>query len=219
VTSPIRPVDLDVVPSEPVQAVLALGSNLGDRLATLQAGIDSLASEPGLRLLDVSPVVETAPVGGPEQDDYLNAVLLVACALSPRQLLAACHRAEAGQGRERVVRWGPRTLDVDVITFGALLSSDAELTLPHPRACERAFVLAPWAHVDPDAALPGPRGGPVALLAARADDVAGVRLRPDLVLRLSVRGPADQNEPLQNESHQNESHQNEPHQNEEARGR
>ena len=152
-TSPLRHLELEVVPPGPVDVVLALGSNLGDRLATLQAGVDALAAEPGVDVVSASGVVETVPVGGPQQDDYLNAVLLVRCSLSPRELLAACHRAETGQGRERLVRWGPRTLDVDVITYDALVSADPALTLPHPRAHERAFVLVPWAQVDPGAVL------------------------------------------------------------------
>lgn len=183
-TSPVRPVDLDAVPAAPVDVVLALGSNLGNRLATLQGGVDALAAEPGLRLVAVSPVVETEPVGGPDQGKYLNVVVLARCTVSPRELLAVCHRAEEAQGRERLVRWGPRTLDVDVVAFGDLVSRDDELTVPHPRAHERAFVLAPWSQVDAEAVLPGPGGGPVALLAQRAPDAAGWRGRPDLALVL-----------------------------------
>lgn len=183
-TSPVRPVDLDAVPTAPVDVVLALGSNLGDRLAALQAGLDALAAEPGLRLVAVSPVVETEPVGGPEQGPYLNAVVLARCTTSPRELLAACHRAEEAQGRQRLVRWGPRTLDVDLVAFGDLVSRDDELTVPHPRAHERAFVLAPWAEVDAEAVLPGPDGGPVAMLAQQAPDAAGWRARPGLALVL-----------------------------------
>ncbi|MFP5347255.1 MAG: 2-amino-4-hydroxy-6-hydroxymethyldihydropteridine diphosphokinase [Actinomycetes bacterium] len=183
-TSPVRAVDLDAAPSGPVEVVLALGSNLGDRLTHLQAAVDGIAREDGLEVVAVSPVVETEPVGGPEQADYLNAVVLVRCRLSPRNLLARCQRMEAEQGRERSIRWGPRTLDVDVITFGSLLSSAEDLTLPHPRAHERAFVLAPWARLDPEATLPGPDGGPVGTLASRAADRTGVRTRHDLLLRL-----------------------------------
>lgn len=181
-TSPVRPVDLDVDPREPVDAVLAVGSNLGDRLASLQAAVAALAAEPGLEVTAVSPVVETDPVGGPEQDDYLNAVVLIRSMLSPRSLLAACHRAEATRGRERGIRWGPRTLDVDIVTYGSLVSRDDELALPHPRAHERAFVLVPWALLQPDAVLPGPGGGRVAALAVDAPDASGVRPRPDLTL-------------------------------------
>ncbi len=187
-TSPVRPVDLDAAPPDRVDAVVALGSNMGDRMESLQAAVDSLACEAGLQVVGVSPVVETDPVGGPEQDDYLNAVVVVRCSLSPRQLLRACRRAEARRGRERLVRWGPRTLDVDVVVFGGLVSSDRgphpELVVPHPRAWQRAFVLQPWSQLDPGAVLPGPNGGPVSQLAAKAPDADGVRQRPDLSLRL-----------------------------------
>ena len=182
-TSPIRPVDLDVAPPEPVRAVLALGSNLGDRLATLQAGVNSLASEPGLQLIGVSPVVETAPVGGPEQDDYLNAVLLVADPdASPSDWLLRAHVAEAAAGRTREVRWGPRTLDVDVVAVDDVTSDDPQLTLPHPRAVERAFVLVPWLAVDPAATL---AGKPVAewLAALPTDEVDAVRRLEGVTLR------------------------------------
>ncbi len=154
------------------QVVLALGSNLGDRLAMLQAGIDALAAEPGLAVTAVSAVFQTAPVGGPAQPDYLNAVLLALSALPARSILRRCQAAEAAAGRVRTVTWGPRTLDVDIIACGSEVSDDPELTLPHPRAHERAFVLAPWQDVDPDASLPG--YGPVADLLARAP-AAGVR--------------------------------------------
>jgi 2-amino-4-hydroxy-6-hydroxymethyldihydropteridine diphosphokinase len=195
VTSPVRPVDLDVAPARPVDAVVALGSNLGDRMESLQAGVDSLGAEPGLQVVAVSPVVETDPVGGPEQDDYLNAVVVVRCAVSPRDLLRACQRAEARRRRQRLVRWGPRTLDVDLVAFGGLVSSDRgpepELVVPHPRASQRAFVLQPWSQVDPAAVLPGADGGPVSELAAKAADARGVRQRPDLSLRL----PEEQRSP------------------------
>jgi dihydroneopterin aldolase/2-amino-4-hydroxy-6-hydroxymethyldihydropteridine diphosphokinase len=128
-------------------------------------------------------VVETDPVGGPQQPDFLNAVVLVTTELSARQLLAACQAIETGQGRERTVRWGPRTLDVDVIRYGDLLSADPLLELPHPRAGQRAFVLAPWLAADAQAWLPSPSGPvPVEPLLAVAEDRAGVRFRPDLRL-------------------------------------
>jgi 2-amino-4-hydroxy-6-hydroxymethyldihydropteridine diphosphokinase len=134
--------------------VLALGSNQGDRLANLQRGLDAVCGD-GLDCQAVSAVFETAPVGGPAQDDFLNAVLLARSALPAPVILRRCQRAEAALGRVRTVRWGPRTLDVDIITYGTQVSADPDLTLPHPRAHERAFVLAPWADVDPDACLPG----------------------------------------------------------------
>ena len=150
-------------------AVLSVGSNLGDRLAHLRLAVEVLAP------VGRSGVWETAPVGGPDQDDYLNAVLL--CDLDATQAWQRAQAAEAAAGRERAVRWGPRTLDVDVVW--APPPVPAELVLPHPRAHERAFVLAPWLEVDPAAELPG--AGPVrALLAALGTD--GVVRRPDLVL-------------------------------------
>jgi 2-amino-4-hydroxy-6-hydroxymethyldihydropteridine diphosphokinase len=150
-------------------AVLSIGSNLGDRLGFLQLAVAVLAP------YAVSPVYETAPVGGPDQDDFLNAVVLVevdaAGAWERAQL------AEQRARRSREERWGPRTLDVDVIWAEGQAGG---LLLPHPRAAERAFVLAPWADVEPDAVLPG-RGPVKDLLAAL--DLSEVRRRDDLVLR------------------------------------
>lgn len=162
------------------RAVLALGSNLGDRLRTLQDAVDALAATPGLEVVSVSPVYETAPVGGPGQPDYLNAVVLAETALPAGGLLDRAHEIEAAADRTREVRWGPRTLDIDVIAYGDQVIRDPALTLPHPRAHERAFVLAPWLDVDPGAELPG--HGRVADLLA---ELAGqdVRLREDLALR------------------------------------
>ena len=147
--------------------VLALGSNLGDRQDILQGAVDAIVGLPGVRVTAVSPVYETVPVGGPAQPDYLNAIVLADAARPARELLDRLHEIEAAFDRVRVVRWGPRTLDIDVVDFGGERSDDPELTLPHPRAHERAFVLGPWRDVDPDAALPG--RGPVAELLAEAD--------------------------------------------------
>src|SRR5690606_10732451 len=168
------------------RVVLALGSNLGDRLAALQGALDALADPDALRLLAVSPVYETAPVGGPEQDDYLNAVAVAETVLAPEALLARAQQVEKEFHRVRDVRWGPRTLDVDIIDYAALVRTDPELTLPHPRAHERAFVLRPWADIDPAAVLPG-RGAVRDLLAGVADQE--VRRRDDLVLRVPRRVP------------------------------
>jgi 2-amino-4-hydroxy-6-hydroxymethyldihydropteridine diphosphokinase len=154
------------------EAVLSVGSNLGDRLGALRAVVQAFRPW----LVAVSPVYETPPWGPVPQDDYLNAVLLVADpAATPRDWLARAQAAEQAAGRSRDVRWGPRTLDVDVIAVGEMTSEDPSLTLPHPRAHERAFVLVPWAAVDPDATL---SGKPVAgwLAALPAEDVAAVRL-------------------------------------------
>jgi 2-amino-4-hydroxy-6-hydroxymethyldihydropteridine diphosphokinase len=167
-----------------VSTVVALGSNLGDRLANLQRGVDLLTAEPGLCDVVVSPVYETAPVGGPSQPDYLNAVLVAVTSLPPRAVLARGLAAEQALHRVRRERCGPRTLDVDVIVYGDLVSADPDLMLPHPRAHERAFVLAPWHDVDPAAVIPG--RGPVADLLAAAG-TGGVRRRGDALLRASAR--------------------------------
>jgi 2-amino-4-hydroxy-6-hydroxymethyldihydropteridine diphosphokinase len=153
-------------------AVLALGSNLGDRQDILQGGVDAIAGIEGVRLTGVSPVYETVPAGGPPQPDYLNAVVLADVTISSRELLDRLHEVEAAFDRVRLVRWGPRTLDIDIIAVAGEQSDDPDLTLPHPRAHERAFVLAPWHDADPDAVLPG--YGPVAGLLARVDQT-GIR--------------------------------------------
>jgi 2-amino-4-hydroxy-6-hydroxymethyldihydropteridine diphosphokinase len=174
-TSPVRAVDLDAVPASATHVVLALGSNLGDRAATLTSAVADLDAVEGLVVEAVSPVVETDPVGGPEQDDYLNAVVVGATTLSPHALLSAARSVEVAHGRVHRTHWGARTLDVDVITYGDLVSRGGRLELPHPRAHQRAFVLLPWASLEPDAVLPGPGGGRVAELAAAAGDASGTR--------------------------------------------
>lgn len=144
--------------------VLSLGSNLGDRAGHLQAGIDSLAAA-GLAASAVSSVYQTSPAGVAEQPDYLNAVLLAVSDMPATTVLGLCQAAEQARGRVRTVRWGPRTLDVDIVACGDEVRADPALTLPHPRAHERAFVLVPWQEVDPGATLPG--YGPVAALIAQ----------------------------------------------------
>ncbi len=167
--------------------VIALGSNLGDRLAALRQAVGLLGGPgSGLAAAAVSGVYETAPVGGPPQDDYLNAVLLAVSGLPARDILARCQAAEAALGRVRAERWGPRTLDADVIACGDERSDDPDLILPHPRAHERAFVLAPWLEADPDAVLPG-RGRVADLLAAVG--TGGVRRLDDAVLDLGPGRP------------------------------
>jgi 2-amino-4-hydroxy-6-hydroxymethyldihydropteridine diphosphokinase len=145
-------------PAVAVPVVLALGANLGDRATTMQNALGELDTVTGIRVIAVSTFVQTAAVGGPPQPDYLNAVALAEVTLSPWELLDACHQVEARHGRRRTVRWGPRTLDLDIITYGDLRVSDPSLELPHPRVRERAFVLTPWLDVDPDAVLPDPDG-------------------------------------------------------------
>ncbi len=156
-----------------VTAVLALGSNLGESRDTLSDAVAQLADHPGVRLQAVSPVVRTRPVGGPDQPDYLNLVVSVQTDLAPHDLLAHCQAVENAHHRVREVRWGPRTLDVDIITYGDMELDDETLTLPHPRAATRAFVLQPWAWMDPEAKL---SGTPVAELAAKAEDLPGLEI-------------------------------------------
>ncbi len=163
--------------------VLSLGANLGDRLVALQAAVDRLATYDGIQLLAVSPVYETAPVGGPEQPDFLNAVVLAETVLAPRELVALTQHVERVLGRARGERWGPRVLDIDIVAYDDVVTDDPLVTLPHPRAAERAFVLVPWADVDPHALVPGV--GPVAVLLGKLG-TGGVRLRSELALRLPV---------------------------------
>ncbi|WP_217247794.1 2-amino-4-hydroxy-6-hydroxymethyldihydropteridine diphosphokinase [Streptomyces sp. AC602_WCS936] len=173
----------DTTLSNPKRAVVALGANLGNRLETLQGAIDALEDTPGVRVKGVSPVYETEPWGvDPDsQPSYFNAVVILKTTLPPSSLLERAHAVEEAFHRVRDERWGPRTLDVDIVAYADVVSDDPQLTLPHPRAHERAFVLAPWHDVDPDAQLPG--HGPVAdLLDAVTRE--GVAPRTDLELRL-----------------------------------
>jgi 2-amino-4-hydroxy-6-hydroxymethyldihydropteridine diphosphokinase len=154
------------------RAVIALGSNLGERNDTLTAAVADLVDPPEVRLLAISPIFQTKAVGGPaDQPDFLNMVIAVETSLTAPELLRHCQAVERKHLRVRGVRWGPRTLDADIITYGDAVSQDPELTLPHPRAAERAFVLYPWSLIDPSAELNGERVGD---LAARAADFAGL---------------------------------------------
>jgi 2-amino-4-hydroxy-6-hydroxymethyldihydropteridine diphosphokinase len=155
--------------------VFSIGSNLGDRLSHLQTAVDVLAAHGDVQ---VSPVYETVPVGGPTQGEYLNAVLL-AVLPAGTDLLGVIATAESAAGRKRAERWGPRTVDVDVIAVGDALSTDPALTVPHPRAQDRAFVLAPWRDLDPSASIPGV--GKVADLLDRVGH-DGIARRDDLSL-------------------------------------
>ncbi len=162
------------------RAVLSLGSNLGDRAAHLRAAVAGFAGV----LVAASPVYETAPWGGVPQDDFLNAVLVVDDAGTDAWgWLRRGQALEDAAGRVREVRWGPRTLDVDVVTVDDVRSDYPDLLLPHPGTPGRATVLRPWLDVEPAAVLPG--HGPVAALLAAlgADAEAGLRRRADLVLR------------------------------------
>jgi 2-amino-4-hydroxy-6-hydroxymethyldihydropteridine diphosphokinase len=173
----------DTTLQNPKRAVISLGANLGNRLETLQGAVDALEDTPGVRVKAVSPVYETEPWGVEpgSQPSYFNAVVVVKTTLPPSSLLERAHAIEEAFHRVRDERWGPRTIDVDIIAYADVVSADPHLTLPHPRAHERAFVLAPWHDVDPDARITG--RGPVAAL---LDSVtrAGVDPRTDLELRL-----------------------------------
>ncbi|MFF3377994.1 2-amino-4-hydroxy-6-hydroxymethyldihydropteridine diphosphokinase [Streptomyces sp. NPDC002680] len=173
----------DTTLHNPKRAVISLGSNLGNRLETLQGAIDALEDTPGVRVKAVSPVYETEPWGVPagSQPSYFNAVVVLKTTLPPSSLLERAHAVEEAFHRVREERWGPRTIDVDIVAYADEVSDDPVLTLPHPRAHERAFVLAPWHDVDPEAQLPG-RGPVAALLEKVALD--GVAPRADLELQL-----------------------------------
>ncbi|MGN7966808.1 2-amino-4-hydroxy-6-hydroxymethyldihydropteridine diphosphokinase [Microbacterium sp. 22179] len=153
---------------EPVTAVVALGANLGDRHATITAAAERIARLPLVTDVRLSPLHETVAlrVDGPDPDapGYVNAVALVTTRLAPEILLGMLHAIEDENGRERHERWGDRTLDLDLISYGDEVSDDPRIVLPHPRAFERLFVLDPWLDVDPDAELPG--HGRIADLAA-----------------------------------------------------
>lgn len=131
------------------RAFLGLGSNVGDRVRYLREAVDTLRS---VGLVTVSPVYETAPVGGPEQGPFLNLVVELRTDRSPRDLLGVCRRLEAAADRVRVERWGPRTLDVDVLWIEGTTVDDPDLVVPHPRLWERRFVLAPLHDLAPDVA-------------------------------------------------------------------
>jgi 2-amino-4-hydroxy-6-hydroxymethyldihydropteridine diphosphokinase len=134
-----------------MKAVIALGANIGNPKEQMNLAVALLRES--LDVSAVSSFFTTAPVGGPEQPDYLNAICIAESDLPAADLLALLHGIEKVLGRERIERWGPRTIDLDLIQYGTLLSYADELLLPHPRAHERRFVLEPWFEVEPDAIL------------------------------------------------------------------
>ena len=171
---PFEDVAVTITRRRAVPVVIALGANLGDAATRLDAALDDLAGD--LEQVRRAPFVTTDPVGGPDQPRYTNSIALATTALSPEALLARLHAVEARHGRVREVRWGARTLDLDLIQYGdpaagtEVISADPRLTLPHPRAHQRGFVLAPWARLDPDARLTVDGGPvPVAELLAEID--------------------------------------------------
>lgn len=145
--------------AEPVRAILAIGGNLGKRRKTIRSALKALAVTPGIKKVICSPLVESSAVTAHGVDEakpnYLNGVVQIQTTLKPKELLEEIRRIETEHGRVRLERWGSRTLDIDIITYGDLLKAGKELTIPHPRAFERAFVLVPWAMLEPDAVLPG----------------------------------------------------------------
>ena len=164
------------------KVVYSIGSNLGDRLSHLQGAVDAIRDTPDVIVVDVSSVYETAAVGGPaDSPAFLNLVLVAETTLEPRTLLERAQAVEDAYGRDRSGgRWSARTLDVDLILVGAATVDQPGLTLPHPLAGDRGFVLVPWAEVDPKGTLPG-RQGTVADLAATVD-TSSVTRRDDLSL-------------------------------------
>lgn len=136
-----------------MKTVIALGSNLGDSKSIFSEAIIQIGKS--VEVESISKFYETIPVGGPEQPNYLNAVLIGDTQIPPLELLTQLQSIENGAGRVREERWGPRTLDLDLIIYGDLLMKEELLTLPHPRAHERSFVLEPWVEIDPQAVLPG----------------------------------------------------------------
>jgi 2-amino-4-hydroxy-6-hydroxymethyldihydropteridine diphosphokinase len=157
-------------------AYLGLGSNLGDRLVNLREAVRLLAERPGIAVLRCSRVYETEAVG-PPQPAYLNAVVEVLTELEPRDLLGACLGVEEQMGRVRTERWGPRTIDLDVLTFGQRVVDEDGLSIPHPRMHERGFVLVPLRELDPDPMLPGGRR------------LGELRVSPDMVLGVRAFAP------------------------------
>jgi 2-amino-4-hydroxy-6-hydroxymethyldihydropteridine diphosphokinase len=134
-----------------MKAVISIGANIGDPKANLDLAVALLRE--ATDVIAVSSYLQTKPIGGPEQPDYLNAVAIVESELPAKDLLALLNGIETAMGRTREIHWGPRVIDLDLIQYGGLLVHDEKLTLPHPRAHERRFVLAPWFEIDPEAVL------------------------------------------------------------------
>lgn len=152
-------------------AYLGLGSNLGDRRARLAGAMQRLERTAGLRIVAVSSVYETTPVGVTGQPDYLNLAAAIATSLAPTELLAECQRIESALGRVRLERWAPRTIDLDLLWYEDFVSAIPELTVPHPRMLERGFVMVPLAEIAPNLIL----AGETMLARAARIDRSGVR--------------------------------------------
>ena len=145
--------------TEPTRVILGIGSNLGKRRRQIRSALKQLAATEGIKNVFLSPLYESHAVTEAGVDEsapnYLNGVIRLNTTLKPKELLAVVRKIEDDHGRVRLVRWGSRTLDIDIIVFGSEIKSSKELTIPHPRAYNRAFVLVPWADIEPDAVLPG----------------------------------------------------------------
>lgn len=169
-----------------IEAALGLGGNLGDPVAAFAAALQQLARTPGVDLREVSSVYRTAPWGKLDQPEFLNLAVLIETGLPARELLALCLDLERRQGRERGERWGPRTLDIDILTYGAQTIDEPGLQVPHPRIAERAFVLVPLAELAPALAFDGRSaadlGRDIADPTIRRDAAATRRLRQALGL-------------------------------------
>lgn len=150
-------------------AFIGLGSNLGDRLHYLCAAVRRMIAEPHIHLLAVAGVYETEPVGKTDQPDFLNSVAYIQTLTAPRSLLKLLHEIEHSLGRQRVERWGCRTLDLDLLSMDALTMNSASLTLPHPRLTERRFVLVPFVEIAPTYMIPGMQQTAASLLAVCPD--------------------------------------------------
>jgi 2-amino-4-hydroxy-6-hydroxymethyldihydropteridine diphosphokinase len=163
------------------KVVYSIGSNLGDRLGNVQGAVDAISDTPDVIVVDISSVYETTPVGGPaDSPQFLNIVLVAETTLEPQTLVERAFAIEEAFGRAREgERWGPRTLDVDLIMVGNVIVDQEDLRLPHPLAHERAFVLVPWYEVDPTAEIVGK--GAIGDLLTKAD-ATGVVRRDDLVI-------------------------------------
>lgn len=165
------------------KVVFSLGSNDGDSATILTEAVEFLAETPDVIIVDVSPVYETTPVGGPHQPDFLNLVVVAESTLEPLTLLDRAFAIEDNFGRTREVVNGPRTLDIDIVMVGKRISED-HMELPHPRAHERAFVMVPWLDIDPEAVIEG--RGSIAELVGNLD-TSGVRRRDDIVITAATR--------------------------------
>jgi 2-amino-4-hydroxy-6-hydroxymethyldihydropteridine diphosphokinase len=153
-------------------AFLGLGSNLGDRRGHLAQALRKLGGDPAIAIVRGSSVYETKPVGVLDQPDFLNMVVQIKTSLPPLDLLAVCLGVETGVGRERLQRWGPRTIDLDILVYGGVTLNDKHLALPHPRIHERSFVLLPLAEIAPELWLKGKT------IQERALDVGMAGLQP-----------------------------------------